>query len=62
MVQPRTIELGAIRSEVSGVQKQGLDGAAEAIYLIRTVPKPTKSPQQGGIEIRMVRRQVQRKR
>lgn len=62
IVQPRTIELGAFRSEVSGAQKQGPDGHAEAIYLIRTVPKATKSPQQGGIEIRMVRQLVQSKR
>ncbi len=59
---PRTIELGAIQSKVSGVQKQGADGAAEAIYLIRTLPKPARPPAQGGIEIRMVRQLVQARR
>jgi hypothetical protein len=47
---------------VSGVQKQGADGAAEAIYLIRTLPKPARPPAQGGIEIRMVRQLVQARR
>lgn len=58
-VPPRTIELGAIQSKVSGVQKPGADGTAEAIYLIRTMPKAARPSVQGGIEIRMVRQLLQ---
>lgn len=50
----QTFETGGIRSQVSGVQKQGPGGAAEAIYLIRSTPK-----QPGfATEIRMVRQVV----
>lgn len=50
----QTFEVGDIRSQASGVQKQGAGGAAEAIYLIRSTPK-----QPGfATEIRMVRQLV----
>jgi len=62
VMSPRTVEIGTMQSTVSGVQKQNTDGAAEAIYLIRTAPKAAKSPAQGGIEIRMVRQLVQARR
>jgi hypothetical protein len=51
---PQTFEVGDIRSQASGVQKQGAGGAAEAIYLIRSTPKKPGY----ATEIRMVRQLV----
>ncbi|MEH3103972.1 MAG: hypothetical protein PGN12_08695 [Sphingomonas phyllosphaerae] len=51
---PQTFVVGDIRSQASGVQKQGVGGAAEAIYLIRSTPKKPGF----GTEIRMVRQLV----
>ncbi|MEG8039812.1 hypothetical protein QP166_10860 [Sphingomonas sp. LR60] len=50
----QTFEVGDIRSQASGVQKQGAGGAAEAIYLIRSTPKKPGL----ATEIRMVRQLV----
>lgn len=51
---PQTFAVGDIRSQASGVQKQGVGGAAEAIYLIRSTPKTPGY----ATEIRMVRQLV----
>lgn len=51
---PQTFDVGEIRSQASGVQKQGKDGAAEAIYLIRSTPRKPGF----ATEIRMVRQIV----
>lgn len=51
---PQTFAVGDIRSQASGVQKQGVGGAAEAIYLIRSTPKTPGF----ATEIRMVRQLV----
>lgn len=51
---PQTFEIGDIRSQAAGVQKQGANGAAEAIYLIRSTPRKPGF----ATEIRMVRQIV----
>ncbi len=51
---PQTFDVGEVRSQASGVQKQGADGAAEAIYLIRSTPKKPGY----ATEIRMVRQVI----
>jgi hypothetical protein len=50
----QTFDVGDVRSQASGVQKQGADGAAEAIYLIRSTPKKPGF----ATEIRMVRQVI----
>jgi hypothetical protein len=50
----QTFEAGETRSQAGGVQKQGANGAAEAIYLIRSTPKKPGY----ATEIRMVRQVI----
>lgn len=57
-VPVRSATFGNVRSEISGIQKQRLEGGAEAFYLFRTTPiDPARHPDYG-VELRMVRQLI----
>jgi len=54
-MEPQSITIGGMRSDVIGDQRTNADGSAEAFYLIRARPVDTATAPGYDVELRLVR-------